>query len=197
MTPEELPVELAQLDPLRRLALLAMSKLVVGLLRVTRGDRLLLGRGVVANHRVRISGPGLVTVGDGANLFAFSGRTRLVARTPQARIVIGRNARLNGPLLQADTLIEVGADCIVGEAHILDTDMHSVALDRRSNPSAPVRSAPVILERNVWVARGAAILPGVRIGEGSVVGYGAVVASDVPPRVVVAGNPARVIRSVE
>jgi maltose O-acetyltransferase len=152
---------------------------------------------VVANHRLRISGPGTVVVEDGANLFAFGGRTRLVARTPQARIVIGRNARLNGPLLQADTLIEVGPDCILGEAHILDTDMHSIALDRRSNPGAPVRSAPVILERNVWVARGAAVLPGVRIGAGSVVGYGAVVTTDVPPGVVVAGNPARVVRSID
>jgi acetyltransferase-like isoleucine patch superfamily enzyme len=169
----------------------------VGSYRILRRDRIRFGRDVIANHRLSIRGPGMVVVGDRANLYAFGQRTRLVARTPQSKIVVGENARLNGPLVQADIRIEIGPDCIVGQAHLLDTDMHSLALDRRTNPGAPVRTAPVVLERNVWVARGAAILPGVRIGEGSVVGYGAVVASDVPPKVVVAGNPARVVRDLQ
>jgi acetyltransferase-like isoleucine patch superfamily enzyme len=190
------PVELRELGPAARATLRGLSLLVTAAYRAARRDRVAFGRDVVANHRLVIRGPGTVEIGDRANLYAFAGATRLVARRPQARIVIGENARLNGPLLQADTLIEVGPDCILGQAHILDTDMHSLALDRRTNPQAPVRRAPVILERNVWVARGAAVLPGVRIGEGSVVGYGAVVATDVPPFVVVAGNPARVVRSL-
>lgn len=166
------------------------------LYRGLRRERVRFGRDVIADHRLVIRGPGRVEVADRANLYAFGGSTRLFVRTPHARIRVGENARLNGPLLQADTLIDIGPDCILGQAHILDTDMHSLDLDRRSNPAAPVRSAPVILERNVWVARGAAILPGVRIGEGSVIGYGAVVTSDIPPGVVAAGNPARVVRSL-
>jgi acyl-[acyl carrier protein]--UDP-N-acetylglucosamine O-acyltransferase len=191
------PPELIELDPLRRSLLLAMSAGMVNLYRLLRRSRISFARGVIANHRLVIRGPGKVTVGGGANLYAFAGRTSLVTRRPEAEIRIGSNARLNGPLLQADTLIEIGPDCIIGQAHILDSDMHSLALDRRVNPEAPVRTAPVILERNVWVARGAAILPGVRIGEGSVIGYGSVVSGDVPPRVVAAGNPARVVRSLE
>jgi acetyltransferase-like isoleucine patch superfamily enzyme len=191
------PIELRELDPLRRWTLRVMSAVVVGLVRLIRGRRVRFGRGVIANHRLRIRGPGTVIVGDRANLYAFGGRTRLVARTPKALIRIGENARLNGSFLQADTLIDIGPNCILGEAHVLDTDMHSLALDRRSNPEAPVRTAPVVLESNVWVARRAAILPGVRVGEGSVIGYGAVVGNDIPPRVVAAGNPARVIRSLE
>ncbi len=197
MNTDRLPLEIQALSPLQRFALLLVSSVITGGYRLLRGNRVWFGPGVIANHRLVIRGPGRVIVGAHADLFAFGGRTCLVARTPQARIIIGENARLNGPLLQADTLIEVGRDCILGQAHILDTEMHSVALDRRTNPEAPVRSAPVILEPNVWVARGAAILPGVRVGEGSVIGYGSVVTSDVPPRAVVAGNPARVIRSLE
>ena len=47
---------------------------------------------------------------------------------------------------------------------------------------------------NVWIATGAIILPGVTVGEGAVVGAGSVVARDVPPWTVVAGNPAREIK---
>lgn len=176
-----------------------MSATVLGAYRLVRGNRFRVGRGVIANHRLIVQGPGTVEVGDGVNLFAFGlgRRTRLVARKPGALIRVGANARLNGPFIQADTLVDIGPDCILGEAHLLDTDMHSLHLDRRTNPAAVVETAPVVLEANVWVARGAAILRGVRVGEGSVVGYGAVVTSDVPRRVVVAGNPARVVRSLE
>jgi len=48
----------------------------------------------------------------------------------------------------------------------------------------------------VWVGGGAIICPGVRIGDGAVIGAGAVVTKDVPPRVLAAGNPCRVIREL-
>jgi len=197
MDERPLPRELLELDPMRRAVLLAVSSAVVRGYELARRGRVEFGRGVVANHRLVIRGPGRVTVGDGANLFAFAGATRLVARTEHAVIRIGENARLNGALLQADTLIEVGPDCILGQCHLMDTDMHSLAIDRRTNPGATVRTAPVILEANVWVARGAAILPGVRVGRDSVIGYGSVVTADIPPGVVAAGNPARVVRTLE
>nr|WP_304622830.1 glycosyltransferase [Pelomonas sp. P8] len=54
---------------------------------------------------------------------------------------------------------------------------------------------PVIIERNAWIGEGAAILPGVRIGEGAIVGANAVVTRDVPPRTVVGGAPARIIKT--
>lgn len=193
----DLQSELLELDPLRLSILVALSSAVLNVYRVLRRRRVSFGRSVIANHRLVIRGPGTVIVGDRANLYAFGGKTRLITRTPDAEIRVGRNARLNGPLVQADTLIEIGADCIVGQAHLLDSDMHSLALDRRANRSARVRSAPVILEPNVWVARGAAILPGVRVGKGSVIGYGSVVTRDVPPGVLAAGNPARVIRRLD
>jgi hypothetical protein len=194
--PED-PSDLQGLDPLRRSMLMGLSAAMVALYRLLGRGRTSFGRSVIANHRLVIRGPGTVRVGDRANLYAFAGRTRLITRKPEAEIRVGANARLNGPLLQADTLIEIGPDCIVGQAHIMDSDMHSLALDRRVNPDAPVRTEPVILESNVWVCRGAAILPGVRIGQGSVIGYGAIVTDDIPPRVVAAGNPARVVRSLE
>jgi acetyltransferase-like isoleucine patch superfamily enzyme len=196
--PPPAPRGLESLSPARRRALRSLSATVLGAYGLRWGDRLQVGDGVLCNHRLIIKGPGRIELGDGANLFAFGyGRpTRLSARTPEARIVVGERARLNGAELHADTLIEVGPDCIIGFATILDTDMHALAPDRRTNPEGHVRTAPVVLEANVWVARGAAILPGVRVGRDSVVAFGSVVTEDVPPGVVVAGNPARVVRDL-
>ena len=55
---------------------------------------------------------------------------------------------------------------------------------------------PIVIEDNVWIGGGAILLPGVSIGRNAVVGAGAVVTKDVPPNMVVAGNPARVIREI-
>ena len=55
---------------------------------------------------------------------------------------------------------------------------------------------PVVLEENVWVGAGATILPGVTIGKNSVIGAGSVVDRDIPPDVVAAGVPCRVLREI-
>lgn len=54
---------------------------------------------------------------------------------------------------------------------------------------------PVIIEDNVWIGARVCILPGVTIGEGSVIGACAVVPKSVPPYSVVIGNPARVVKT--
>jgi acetyltransferase-like isoleucine patch superfamily enzyme len=53
-----------------------------------------------------------------------------------------------------------------------------------------------VLGDNVWIGRAAIVLPGVTIGDHSMVAAGSVVTKDVPPRVVVAGNPAKVVREI-
>lgn len=57
--------------------------------------------------------------------------------------------------------------------------------------------APVRLCRGCWIGAGAIILPGVTVGENSVVGAGAVVTHDVPAHSIVAGNPARILRQID
>lgn len=56
---------------------------------------------------------------------------------------------------------------------------------------------PITVEDNVWIGGGAIILPGVTVGRNAVVGAGSVVTKSVPPDVVVAGNPARIIRQID
>ena len=56
--------------------------------------------------------------------------------------------------------------------------------------------APITIGNNVWLAGQTAILKGVHIGDNSVVGFRAVVTGDVPPNVIVAGNPGRIVRQL-
>jgi maltose O-acetyltransferase len=79
----------------------------------------------------------------------------------------------------------------------------SVQLCAATHPTDPAQRAegleyalPIALGRNVWIGAGAIVGPGVTIGEDSVVGAGSVVLRDVPPRVVAAGNPCRVVRDL-
>lgn len=55
---------------------------------------------------------------------------------------------------------------------------------------------PVVLKRNCWIGAGAVILPGVTVGENSIVGAGSVVTKDVPDNTVVAGNPAKFVKQL-
>jgi acetyltransferase-like isoleucine patch superfamily enzyme len=66
---------------------------------------------------------------------------------------------------------------------------------RLAGADAPAK--PIRIESNVWIGFDSCVLPGVTIGEGSVVGARSVVVEDVPPYTVVAGNPARVMRRLE
>lgn len=77
---------------------------------------------------------------------------------------------------------------------IIDTDAHGIAPDQRHGPYAA--KAPVVIEDNVWLGNGVAVLKGVTIGRDSVVAAQAVVNESVPPGTVVAGIPARVVGTV-
>lgn len=107
---------------------------------------------------------------------------------------VGRNVFIN----QNCTLYDLGGidiadDVMIGPNVSLVTSGHPIAPDQRR---AGVTAAPIVIERNVWIAAGATIIGGVTVGENSVVAAGAVVTHDVPPNTLVGGNPARVIRSI-
>lgn len=98
---------------------------------------------------------------------------------------IGSNVRLLGRLDGLNPhLVTIGNNCVIGARSALITH-------------CAIRGAkPVAIEDEVWIGFNALILPGVRIGTQSVIGAGAVVTKDVPPKSVAAGNPARVLRSL-
>jgi len=123
---------------------------------------------------------------------------------------IGDFTLLNGALIMSDERIEIGQHCLVSwNVGIADSDFHPIdAAQRRidtmalapfykDRPPRPVlKTAPVIIKDNVWIGMNAVILKGVTIGENSVVAAGAVVSKSVPENVVVAGNPAVVVKQL-
>jgi maltose O-acetyltransferase len=90
--------------------------------------------------------------------------------------------------------ITIGADCQLAPRVQLLTATHPI--DAAERASMWEWGEPITLEDGVWIGGGAIVLPGVRIGAGTVVGAGAVVTRDLPSGVVAVGNPARVLREI-
>jgi acetyltransferase-like isoleucine patch superfamily enzyme len=150
--------------------------------------------GLLGNGRLRISGPGRVEFEADVNAWSHAEVNRLITTRPGAVIHIGRHARLNGCTIVAAERVEVGADCVLGSCEVRDHLPYSESpIDRRR----PGRAQPVVIEDNVWIGGQVCVLPGVRIGRDTVVGIHAVVFDDIPPGVIVGGNPARVLRRLD
>lgn len=91
--------------------------------------------------------------------------------------------------------ITIGDDVQIGPNVQLLTPLHPMTPDLRRDKWEAAK--PITVRDNVWLGGGVIVLPGVTIGENTVVGAGAVVSRSLPPNVVAVGNPARVIRSIE
>jgi acetyltransferase-like isoleucine patch superfamily enzyme len=123
---------------------------------------------------------------------------------------VGDFTMLNGVLIMAEELIEIGSYCMMSwNVGIADSDFHPLDPAQRLQdalalapyyekrpPRPTLRTAPVRIRDNVWIGMGAVILKGVEIGENSVVAAGAIVTKSVPANVVVAGNPAVVVKQL-
>ncbi|HZR36818.1 MAG TPA: sugar O-acetyltransferase [Nevskia sp.] len=107
-------------------------------------------------------------------------------------IRVGRNVFVNQNCTFYDLGgLDIADDVMIGPNVSLITTGH--ALDPSQRRAVTI-GKPIAIGRNVWIAAGATVIGGVTVGENSVVAAAAVVTRDVPPNVLVGGNPARVIR---
>lgn len=110
-------------------------------------------------------------------------------------ITVGARTFVNYGLMALDVApITIGEDVQIGPNVQLLTPTHPIDPELRRQKYEAAR--PIVIGNNVWLGGGAIVLAGVTIGENSVIGAGAVVTRDIPPNVVAAGNPARVIREI-
>lgn len=141
------------------------------------GDRLALrstlrSNPLGANHPVILctwQAGSLLQIGDD---FSMTGGSLCAAK----QIIIGNRVTL-------------GANCT-----IVDTDFHPLHPRLRLEQPQGAAPAAIVIEDDVFLGMNCLVLKGVTIGRGSVIGAGSVVTSDVPPGVIAAGNPARVLR---
>ena len=109
-------------------------------------------------------------------------------------ISIGKNVFINsGCKFQDQGGITIGDGCQIGHNVVLATLNHEEPLELRRSTYA----APIVIGRDVWIGANATVCQGVTIGDGAIVAAGAVVTKDVPPRMVVGGVPARVLRPIK
>jgi acetyltransferase-like isoleucine patch superfamily enzyme len=110
-------------------------------------------------------------------------------------IRVGRNVFINQNCTIYDLGgVDIGDDVMIGPNVSIITTGHPLEPSERR---AGVTANPIAIGRNVWIAAGATVIGGVTIGENSVVAAGAVVTRDVPANTLVAGVPARAIRTLE
>ncbi|MBA4851429.1 sugar O-acetyltransferase [Emticicia sp. BO119] len=109
-------------------------------------------------------------------------------------IHIGRNAFINKNCTFLDLGgITIDDDVLIGPNVQLITENHPVKPSERK----ALELKSIHIQKNVWIGAGAIILPGVTVGENSVVAAGAVVSKDVPANTIAGGVPARILKNIE
>lgn len=109
-------------------------------------------------------------------------------------ITIGKNVWIQ----QGCTFFDRGG-IIIGDDVYIAPKVNLITLNHVVNPyeRSTTIAKPIKIGNRVWIGIAATVLPGVTIGDNSIIGAGAVVTKDVPPNVIVAGNPAKIIRHIE
>lgn len=144
-------------------------------------------------------------------------KTDFIFETSSGFVSLGNNVHIGGATFLCRERIEIGDDVTMAWGITLyDHNSHSIYWEERKHDNercysdyqayggntivtkdwSHVASKPIVIDSKVWIGFNVTILKGVRIGEGAVVGAGSVVTKDVPPWTVVAGNPARVVKTL-
>ena len=140
-----------------------------------------------------------------SNLVGLYSRTIIVTRAPGAYIRIGDNVGMSGVTIYARKGIDIGENTAIGgNTKILDNDFHPIEaetrnkllMDKNGGDSDLIPAKPIKIGKNCFIGCNAIILKGTELGDGCVVGAGAVVSGKFEPDSVIVGNPARCIRKV-
>lgn len=187
--------------------------LIKKILRAVRGSQLktvILKRGASARVKGVVTGSGSLVVGEtwpgtipdktqvllskGGEM-QLNGHFRLynggkIGVQNGAKLTLGKGGYASpGAWISCACAISIGDDVAIADHVIIrDWDGHAIVGGRPDK-------LPITIGNHVWIGMRAIILKGVTIGDGAVIGAGSVVTKDVPPNTVVAGNPAKIVKS--
>lgn len=144
--------------------------------------------------KIKIRNPvGRITIGKRTKLYpgvVFDFEAALPGTQPE--VTIGEHAHIGDR-----TEIHCGSKVVIGNRVSLSWDVLVMESDYHAAYHGAGEPRPIIIDDDAWIGARATILKGVHIGKSAIVGACAVVTKDVPPYTVVAGNPARVVRTLD
>lgn len=162
-------------------------------------------------------------INGGDGLYLYSGMPMIIK---PLRITLGRHCRISGistfcgrwssqntPELIVGDNVDIGWQttiAVAGQVVLEDNVRMAGKVFLAGYPGHPVnpydraegapdldsQTGDIIIRKNAWIGTGVTVLPGVTIGENSIIGTGSIVTQDIPPNVIAAGNPARPVRSL-
>jgi maltose O-acetyltransferase len=148
------------------------------------------GARITLSGHPKVVNDGQMTFGERVRLDSTVAKMELVS-LPGGHLEIGNNVFINyGSSLVSSNHVKIGDDCLIGtHVMVMDCDFHRV-----EDKAWDTTGEPIIIEDRVWLGNRSIVLKGVTVGHDAVVAAGSVVTRDVPPRTVVAGVPAKVVR---
>lgn len=186
-------------------------KIIMKMTHVKYGKKLLLkGMPVIYNKKgaeLQIGENCVIKSSFMSNLVGLYSRTIIVTRAEGAKISIGNNVGISGATIYARKGITIGDNtCIGGNVKILDNDFHPIEWEERNrllqdekggDVTELIPAKPISIGKNCFIGCNSIILKGTTLGDGCVVGAGAVVSGQFPDNSVIAGNPAKVIKTLK
>lgn len=188
-------------NEVERLVVLPLARVYCALAGVGWGDGWrLYGLPIIQKHR-----RSTLTMGPRLSLRSTARSNPLGAHHPviistreaESVLIIGADFGMTGGSIVAAERIVIGDRVTVGaNCVITDTDFHPLDAQQRQQNPQDGATRPVVIEDDVFIGMQCLILKGVTICAGSVIGAGSVVTRSIPPGVIAAGNPAKVIREL-
>jgi acetyltransferase-like isoleucine patch superfamily enzyme len=160
---------------------------------VDKGSKIMIGHSVEFRRsiEIRAHGNSQITIGDKTRI----DRGVRILSTNTATIQVGEGTRIGlYSVLNGGDSISIGNKVLISGFVYLQTSLHEYASKDQNVQDQGYRHAGIVLEQDCWLGAHVVVLPGIKIGRGSVVGSNAVVTKNIEQYTVVAGVPAKSIK---
>ena len=169
-----------------------------------RGKRVRYGENMKILGKTNVVNQGEISIGD--NFYMTSGDAINPISSnlhgaffveEGAKVVIGNNVGMSSTRVWIKSGLTIGDNVNIGACVLLiDTDTHPIDYIARRTSNEGAKSAPIVIEDDVWIGAHSIVLKGVHIGARSIIGAGSVVTKDIPSDCIAAGNPCKIIRYI-
>lgn len=165
----------------------------------------IFGRNMTIMGKVSVIGDGKITIGndfymtsgDHVNPISSNLQGAFFTDNSEAKINIGSNVGMSSTRMWISKELAIGNNVKIGACVLLiDTDSHPIDYELRRTSNEGVKSAPIVIEDDVWIGAHSIVLKGVTIGARSIIGAGSVVTKSIPADCIAAGNPAKIIKQL-